>query len=289
MATTGTLFGYAVRSAFGHERLSGAPAARGTIEIDGCAPVVLDPTRITHHDAGSDSSFAIAREEDGSLAVSCSQAGGFRIDASALRVLADRSARSPEIWEHRLVTVVIPLLLSEQGDVALHAAAVVRDGRAAAFAGVSTRGKSTLALAATSLGLGVLADDGVVIELGDDGGLVWPGPEGMRVARPGRAAKETLLPAAVPPSAAPLAALVLLGPLGETGHSLEPVRPVEAVPSLVPSLIFSGPDRLAQAFRSAAALAETVPVYRCSMPRGVDRLPASLSAVLDLLLSGAGA
>lgn len=285
VVTEGTLFGYGVRSAFSHGRLSGAPPLRGEMEIGRCAPVALDPSRVTHHDAGTAGSLLIARDEDGSLVVVCSHAGGFRIDADAMRVLADRSAGSDEIWEHRLVTVIVPLLLAEKGDVALHAAAVARGGRAVVFAGVSTRGKSTLALAAASRGLGVLADDGVVIDPGAGGGLVWPGPDGVRVARPGEARKETHRSGGSPLQPASLAAIAVLGPWAATEAVLEPVAPVEAVPALVPSLIFSGHDRLPEAMRNAAWLASTVPVFRCRMPLGVDRLPAALAAVLDRLLS----
>ena len=57
-----------------------------------------------------------------------------------------------DLWEHRLVSVAVPLLLAERGDIALHAAAVARGDRAVAFAGASTRGKSTLAVAAAACG-----------------------------------------------------------------------------------------------------------------------------------------
>ena len=289
MAASGTLFGYGVRSPFSHERLSPAPARRGSIEIGRCDPVRPDPALVTHHHTRSGASFMIARERDGSLGVACSAGGGFRIDAAAFRVLSDATLPGGELWEHRLVTVVAPLLLVETGDVALHAAAIARDDTAVAFVGASTRGKSTLALAADAAGLGVLADDGVVVERVDGGGLVWPGPAGIRVARPGEARKATIAAGAAPLRPATLAAVAVLGSWADDGPLVEPLAPVDAVPALVPSLIFSGPDRLPEAMRSAAWLAASIPVFRCRMPHGVDRLPDAVCTVLDRVLSPAAA
>jgi hypothetical protein len=284
-----TLFGYAVRSDFDHARLGESPPLRGEMEIRRCPPVELDGARVTHHLPGSETALTIARGDAGALLLSCSVAGGFRIEPAALRIGSDARHGGEEIWEHRVVTLVVPLLLSELGDIALHAAAVERDGRAVAFTGTSTRGKSTLALAASSLGLGVLADDGAVIEPGEGGYRVWPGPAGIRVARAGDARKGTVDAPRAPAGPVELAALVALGPREAYGPIVEPVEPVAAVPSLVPSLIFSGSDRLPRAMRDAARLASGVPVFRCAMPEGVERLPGALAAVLDLVMGASGA
>ena len=186
------------------------------------------------------------------------------------------------------MSVAVPLLLAERGDIALHAAAVARDDRAVAFAGASTRGKSTLAVAAAAVGLDVLADDGAVFEVADGGPIAWPGPVGARVAAGGTDRKSTSPLGAAPLRPARLAAIAILGPLADGPTELDRLSPSAAVPALVPSLIFAGSDRLPDALRSAAWLAERVPVYRCRLPNGLDGLPAAVAAVVDRLLSLAG-
>ena len=288
MAAAGTLFGYGIRSAFTHERLSPAPGRRGTIEIGDCAAVTLDETAVVHRAEDGDTSFAIGRAADGTLAIECSAAGGFRLDAAHLRLLADRPPPGDDLWEHRLVSVALPLLLAERGDIALHAAAVAQDDQGVAFAGASTRGKSTLAVAASAAGLDVLADDGAVFDVADAWPIAWPGPVGARVAALGAGTKSTTPLGAAPLRPACLAAIAILGPLADGPTELDRLSPSAAVPALVPSLIFAGSDRLPDALRSAAWLAERVPVYRCRLPNGLDGLPAAVAAVVDRLLSPAG-
>src|SRR6478609_2444489 len=111
VAAAGTLFGYGIRSVFSHERLSPAPAGRGTIEIGECAAVTLDESVVVHRMDDGEMSFAIGRAADGTLAIECSAAGGFRLDAAGMLVQADRRPPGDELWEHRLVSVALPLLL----------------------------------------------------------------------------------------------------------------------------------------------------------------------------------
>lgn len=291
MTGSGTLFGYAVSSVFEHERLSPAPARRGTIEIGRRNPISLESSRVTHrHDGDGADSLTIARDAEGRILLECSGAGRFQLDAGALRVLADGREGSGDLWEHRLVTVVIPLLLAECGDVAVHAAGIGYRGRVVAFAGASTRGKSTLALTAAESGLDVLADDGVVLERHNGGdAIVWPGPASARVAREGRSRKETVPFASAPMSPAPLAAIAVLGPRAGDEPTLERIPPTQAVPVLVPSLVFSGTDTVQRAMRDAAWLAATYPVFRCTLPQGIERLPAALVDVLERIVSAEGA
>jgi hypothetical protein len=171
------LFGYEVDSDLPLHRLSSTSRVRGSLSVRRCAPFHRTGAPV-HEDVSSGSSFVIAREPDGSLVISCSLAGGFRLDPAGMRIEADANAEDAEVWEHRLGTVAVPLLLAEQGEVALHAAAIGDRGAAVAFAGRSGRGKSTLAHAAQQAGHAVLGDDAVVVERAAGGGLVWPGPRG---------------------------------------------------------------------------------------------------------------
>jgi len=81
----------------------------------------------------------------------------------------------PETVRHLFLDQVLPLALSHQGQVALHASAVVVGGRAVAFVGESGKGKSTLAASLATQGHPLLADDCLVLK--------WR--EGLLVGMPG--------------------------------------------------------------------------------------------------------
>jgi hypothetical protein len=65
---------------------------------------------------------------------------------------------------HLYLNQVLPLALSRQGKLVLHASAVDIGGRAVAFVGESGRGKSTLAASFATSGAGLLTDDGLLLE-----------------------------------------------------------------------------------------------------------------------------
>lgn len=285
MRVGGSLFGYEIASDFEHRRLCEAPAPRGSLEIRRTTRVRLAAAEIVHRDVAGGTSFEIALEAGDALLVRCSESGGFRIEAKAGRVFADGDAAARDVWEHRLVSVIVPLLLAERGDIAVHAAAVGRGGDVVLFTGASGRGKSTLALAASELGLGVLADDGAVVDLSAPEPMVWPGPRGVRVARGAMQRKRTHRSPTPSADPLPLRALAVLSAPVRNGPTLERLEPAEAVPALLPALMFAGSPRLPRALRDATRLAAAVPVFRCAMPIGVERIPNALEVVLDGVLS----
>jgi hypothetical protein len=59
---------------------------------------------------------------------------------------------------------VVPLVLSHQGKLVLHASAVEMPSGAIAFAGISGRGKSTLAASFATTGAAFLSDDALILE-----------------------------------------------------------------------------------------------------------------------------
>jgi len=65
---------------------------------------------------------------------------------------------------HLYLNQVLPLALSRQGKLVLHASAVDIGGQAVAFVGESGRGKSTLAASFATSGAGLLTDDGLLLE-----------------------------------------------------------------------------------------------------------------------------
>jgi hypothetical protein len=70
----------------------------------------------------------------------------------------------PDAWQRLLVAQVLPFAAVLQGLEAIHASAVVHEGRAIAIAGPSHAGKTSLALALCRRGADFLADDVLALE-----------------------------------------------------------------------------------------------------------------------------
>jgi hypothetical protein len=303
----GSIYGYEIESDLPLRRLRSEPGVRGGIRLERGPEDMLDqPCELLawHGWPGVEQSwFALARTARGLLA-SWTLAGTFEIDlvTGGIRVVASRfGSRS----EHRLATMVIPLLLASRGDLALHAAGISVGGRAVLFCGPSGRGKSTLALFGWQLGHEVLSEDGSIVELQGEG-RVWPGVRGVvvesdrsiaRQVRAGGAANGgpaasprrrdlRLLPAereAAEP--APLAAICQVAERG-VDLNVRRLSPTEAIPVLAPNLIHAGSvSSFRAAFSLLARLVQETPVYRISMPDRMSRAPAATAAVLDQVAS----
>jgi hypothetical protein len=133
------------------------------------------------------------------------------------------------------------------------------------------------------------------------GALVWPGPSGIRVASEvlralglslddGSAGKRThfVERARHADEAVALGAVVILGERGSSA-SLARIEPAAAVPHVLPSLIFGGSDRLADAFRGAARLASLAPCFRASLPDDLGVMQTELSGLLSRLAESVAA
>src|SRR5205807_10064457 len=79
-----------------------------------------------------------------------------------------------ETLKHLLLDQVLPLLLSQQGKLVLHASAVAGPGGALAFTGPSGHGKSTLAASFSTNGYELLTDDCLMVE--DRNGSIFGTP-----------------------------------------------------------------------------------------------------------------
>jgi hypothetical protein len=298
----GSIYGYEVESGLQLRRMREELGVRGRLRLEAVAERLLDRSgELTAwlDWPGTGHHFAMARS-NGLLLASWSDLGTFEVDPGALRIRAEGSGFDP-LGEHRLATTVIPLLLAERGDLALHGAVVAAHGRGVLFCGPSGRGKSTLALLASQLGHAVLSEDGAVIEPGKEG-KVWPGPCGvfvedeLTIAARARAAEASNGATVTVPrrrrlrmleeeshdcSAVPVAAICQMA---ERGADLTVARlsPAEAIPGLVPDLIHAGgPDSLRPAFALLADLLQRVPAYRVSMPEGIQRAREATRALLD--------
>ena len=178
-----TLYGYAVESDVPLPRARSGPATRGTIRVRATDERLLERAgRLMRYDPNL---WALARTEGG-LLIWCPGTGSYHADVASGVVEVHPDERHEGLLEHRLACLVVPLMLAERGDLALHAAVLARDGRAVAFCGASMRGKSTIAAELGARGYALLGDDSAVLSLaGDDGIVVWPGPSGSRLRRPG--------------------------------------------------------------------------------------------------------
>jgi hypothetical protein len=286
-----SLYGYELESELPLRRLRAAPGVRGRLHVKRAPAGLLDRVgELTawHDWPGSDAHFALARS-DGVLVASCSATGDYAIDAAAGTIAL--SPRGPaDAWEHRLGTTAVPLLLAERGDLVLHASAVVVEDAAVLFCGHSGRGKSTLALMASSIGCAVLGEDGAAIEIEADRALVWPGGRGILTGsvRPERQWHD--LPERLEADGpAPVAAVCVLA---ERGSELDvtPLEPARAVPTLVPSLVHGGdvPALRAQLERLARLL-ELVPAFRVTMPDDLEAAPQATRSLLARLSASSAA
>lgn len=89
---------------------------------------------------------------------------------------------SVERFQHTLLHMILPQVLALRGEVMLHAACVVIDGRAHLFAGPSGIGKSTLAAGFARAGCRVLAEDVVRVAATPGGHYVaYPSYPGARL------------------------------------------------------------------------------------------------------------
>jgi hypothetical protein len=281
----GTLYGYALESEVPLERLRTGPAPRGTLSIRAAGePLAARHGRLVRYDG---SLWALARTEDG-LFVWCPGTGSYHASPQTGLVEVEADERYEGLLEHRLTTLVLPLLLAERGDLSLHAAVVAADGRAVAFCGVSMRGKSTLAAELAARGHALLGDDSAVLSFDGDGFLAWPGPVGSRLRNPGERMLRRLVhhdAGTAQVAALPLAAVVVLGERQGAEPHLERMPAVRAATELYAHAPQADGAAIARTFGLAARLVERVPVFHATMPDDLARAGDSAEALLSAALA----
>ena len=273
------------------DRLNDVPGPRGRLEVRHAAANPLERHgELTAWSEIEGRTFAVARRPDGELLVSCSVTGAWSAHpgAGVVEAMPAPEAATTAI-EHRLVSVIVPLLLAERGDLVIHASAVDTEAGAVLFAGPSGRGKSTTVAALARTGLPTLAEDGLVVQVGGGGPLAWAGARGIRLKGPGEAAgsADPDYPAglaetsAAPAEGRPVAAVLALGPRGDA-LALDALSPGEAAAALGSSLFHrGGPEGLRPAFSSLARLVEAVPTYLCSLPDDLGALAGAATQVIE--------
>lgn len=196
-----------------------------------------------------------------------------------------RAGAEPGLASELLIANALPAVLWQRGRFVLHASAVVLPGAAGAIAlaGASGSGKSSLARALVDTGARLVGDDSIAV----GGGLVsgLPGgtfgpiePEGGREFYPA--------PLELQVHSAPLAAIVVLGPPGDTGD-LAPVGTGHGVELLLAQRHRPGIatllGRRREAFEAAVAIARAVPVLSWTRRAGANILePGEIDALASL-------
>jgi hypothetical protein len=282
----GSLYGFEVASELPLQRLNAAVGTRGELTIGqtGLHPPAGDPVSTLTDEKGA-CWYASYELDGGGCLLQMPPTGSFLLDPDVARIAVDRDDQDDDLLEHRIASSAICTLLAMRGDLVLHAAAVEADGRAVAFCGPTQRGKSTLARSLGEAGSRLLGEDGIAIELGEDGATAYPGARGVRARSSdgnGRRRTELLAdPGPGEPPPCPVAALVLLGERGAT-LEIEPLAPARALALLTPNLIHSGTrPAIAAAFAGLASLLRVVPAFSASLPDDLAALPTASSSLLD--------
>ena len=208
--------------------------------------------------------------------------------------------------EHLHLNQVMPLALSRQGRLVLHASAVEIDGIGVAFTGESGRGKSTLATSFATSGARFLTDDGLQLDWLD--GQCWITPSHPSV-RLWEDSQEALIHQAVElapavaytpkarllagdrlafcDSVQPLRRVYFLGEGAAPSLTIEAVRPAEALMELVKNsflLDIEERELLVWHFDEMVRLAELPIYYRLDYPRCYDDLPRVREAIIRHVL-----
>jgi hypothetical protein len=209
---------------------------------------------------------------------------------------------SRQTLEHLYLNQVLPLALSRQFRLVLHAGAVDIAGFAVAFLGISGRGKSTLTASFATNGFRFLTDDGLLLEESADDYLARPSHPSIRLWDDSRtelltAASETALPLDYTPKARllannqlafcdearPLKALYFLGE-GLVGTvTIQPIVGREAMIELVRhSFLLDIEERemMTHHFETLAEMAKRHMFFSLDYPRRYDLLSAVRERVI---------
>jgi len=139
-------------------------AGTGDITINWVDHFAPTPTVWFHQWDDGPEIWARFGEVAGGWVVEFPELAEFRIDASATSVgVATRVGTPAFTVRHLLLNQILPLVLSRQGRMVLHAGAVAIDGEVTAFVGPTGSGKSTLVAACARAGAAVVSDDCVVV------------------------------------------------------------------------------------------------------------------------------
>jgi len=209
---------------------------------------------------------------------------------------------SRQTIEHLYQNQVLPLALSRQFKLVLHASAIEIENFAVAFMGASGQGKSTLAAHFSTRGNRFLTDDGLQLEKGEDGYLIQPSHPSIRLWEDSSAALIPETTAAAPAvdytpksrfladdevaycdEPRPLHALYFLGEDSTNAVSIEPISGRDAMIELVKNcflLDIEEREMLMHHFGQLSELARIPMFFRLDYPRRYEWLPQVRDVVI---------
>lgn len=210
--------------------------------------------------------------------------------------------------QHLYLNQVLPLALSRQGKLVLHASAVELADRAVAFIGESGRGKSTLAASFATGGVPFLTDDGLHLEWAGDELTVHPSHPSIRLwadsqealVRVGAAAapaldfttKTRLLASPALPfcdQARPLGRVYFLGDGLARSATIERAKPAVTLINLIRNsflLDITQQEMLAHHFEHISRIANLPIHYHLDYPRRYEDLALVREAIIRHSASG---
>lgn len=199
---------------------------------------------------------------------------------------------------------VLTALLHQRGALVLHAAGVVGAAGAVLIAGHSGHGKSTLLAGLVSHGFRVLTDDVAAVTMESGCLMVHPGIPRVRLwqdaaqrlghspanlARAWAGIEKFVLPlsAQFEPDSQPLAQVYILSFSNCRDVHVERIVNGECFDTVRTQTrnlrVVEGLRMHASHFRLAAAVADRVPMFRLTRPRGLDSLPDLIALMRDVL------
>lgn len=214
---------------------------------------------------------------------------------------------SQETIRHLFLDQILPILLSQQGKLILHASAVVIPGGAIVFLGESQRGKSTLTASFWQQGFPLLSDDSLLLEENGKGfsGIpsypgvrLWPDVAGAFMTPDAKASQVAHYTEKVRlcgderypfySGSAPLRAMYVLGSQQEMAEAkdvyIESPSSRDAFMEVVKSaflLDITDREILRDKFEQFGRVAASVPIFRLAFPRDLALLPTIRNAILE--------
>jgi hypothetical protein len=211
---------------------------------------------------------------------------------------------SPSMFEHLYLNQVIPLALSRQGKLVLHAGAIETSAGAVAFAAPSGRGKSTLTASFASSGHRFITDDGLPLEWREGRLVAIPGDTSIRLLddsrhallraheagpRDHRGKARVCAGSGLTHSAKPVVmrAIFFLGSGEASVPAITPMTPAQALIALVRHSFLLDVDEsemLAAHFGEMSQIAALPIHYHLDYPRRYEELRRVREAINDLAL-----
>ncbi len=229
--------------------------------------------------------------------------GEFEIETGGHVIAAPKQGAWDDFVRAHMLGRVLATRLFTQGFLPLHGSAVATREGVVAFLAPKGFGKSSLALALTKEGAGLVSDDLLPIEPSEPP-RAWPGVRSLRVnedsiaavgvdarsedTREGKRALHRNAGAMAPDAPLPLAAIFLIAPSVEApaGHVVArtPLAPVLAAAALVAHVKIGrmlGPSAAGPMLERAATISRLVPVHQLGIVRDLARLPEAAREILS--------